>query len=176
MYKSTYKLLFFLVLGLVSQIPALSLANNINEYTIKAAFIYNFARFTEWPDESNELRVCVYGEDPFGSSIDKINGKQSNGRTIKVIRTRSIEEVKSCHIAFLNIIPPERRLFARALQEIEGANVLTISDAKGVIDFGVMIGLKIDKNKVAFDVNHTITKASDIEISAKLLRLAKVVN
>lgn len=176
MYKSTYKLLFFLVLGLVSQIPALSLANNINEYTIKAAFIYNFARFTEWPDESKELRVCIYGKDPFGASIDKLNGKQSNGRIIKVIRTRSIEEVKSCHIAFLNIIPPERRLYARALRDIEGANVLTISDAEGVVGFGVMIGLKIDNDKVAFDVNHTVAKASEIEISAKLLRLAKVVN
>ena len=165
-----------MVLGLVSQIPALSLADNVSEYTIKAAFIYNFARFTEWPDESDELKVCIYGEDPFGSSIDMLNGKQSNGRTIKVIRTRSIDEVKSCHIAFLNIIPPVRRLFARALQDIEGANVLTVSDAEGVIDFGVMIGLKLDNDKVAFDVNHTVAKASNIEISAKLLRLAKVVN
>lgn len=165
-----------LTLGLVSQIPALSSANNIDEYTIKAAFIYNFARFTEWPDESKELRVCIYGEDPFGASIDKLNGKQSNGRTIKVIRTRSIEEVKSCHIAFLNIIPPERRLFARALNDIKGANVLTISDVEGVVSFGVMIGLNIDNNKVAFDVNHTVAKTTDIEISAKLLRLAKVVN
>ena len=165
-----------MVLGLVSQIPMLSLADNVSEYTIKAAFIYNFARFTEWPDESDELKVCIYGEDPFGSSIDVLNGKQSNGRTIKVIRTRSIDEVKSCHIAFLNIIPPVRRLFARALQDIEGTNVLTVSDAEGVIDFGVMIGLKLENDKVAFDVNHTVAKASNIEISAKLLRLAKVVN
>jgi hypothetical protein len=176
LYKNTYKLLLLLVLGLVSQVPALSLADNVSEYTIKAAFIYNFARFTEWPDESDELKVCIYGEDPFGSSIDILNGKQSSGRTIKVIRTRSIDEVKSCHIAFLNIIPPVRRLFARALQDIEGANVLTVSDAEGVIDFGVMIGLKLDNDKVAFDVNHTVAKASNIEISAKLLRLAKVVN
>jgi hypothetical protein len=165
-----------LVLGLVSQAPAQSHADNINEYTIKAAFIYNFARFTQWPDESNELKVCIYGDDPFGSSIDRLNGKQSKGRTIQVIRTRSIEDVKSCHIAFLNIIPPERRLFARALQDIENANVLTISDAEGVVDFGVMIGLKIDRDKVAFDVNHTVAKATEIEISAKLLMLAKKVN
>lgn len=156
--------------------PTLTHAGSVNEYTIKAAFIYNFARFTEWPDESNELKVCIYGKDPFGSSIDNLNGKQSNGRTIKVIRTRSIEEVKSCHIAFLNIIPPERRLFARALREIGKASVLTISDADDVVDFGVMIGLKLDNDKVAFDVNHTVAKSSDIDISAKLLRLAKVVN
>ena len=176
MIKNILQIAILLALNLVSVMPAISLADNVAEYTIKAAFIYNFARFTEWPDESDELRVCIYGEDPFGPTIDKLNGEQIKGRTIKIIRTRSIHDVKSCHIAFLNIIPPERRLFARALRDIEGASVLTISDAEGVIDFGVMIGLRIDNDKIAFDVNHTVAKASNIGISAKLLRLAKVVN
>jgi hypothetical protein len=170
------KIIVFLALNLASMMPLLSYADNISEYTIKAAFIYNFARFTEWPDDSDDLKVCIYGEDPFGPTIDSLNGEQIKGRTIQVIRTRSIHDVRSCHIAFLNIIPPERRLFARALRDIEGASVLTISDAEGVIDFGVMIGLRIDNDKVAFDVNHTVAKASNIGISAKLLRLAKVVN
>ena len=168
--------MIILSLSLVSLVPASSLADNISEYTIKAAFIYNFARFTEWPDESDELKVCVYGDDPFGPAIDKLSGERIKGRTIEVVRTKSINDVKSCHIAFMNIIPPERRLFARALRDIQGASVLTISDAEGVIDFGVMIGLRIDNDKVAFDVNHTVAKASNIGISAKLLRLAKVVN
>ena len=176
MKQITLKFAIFLSLGLVSLIPASSLADNISEYTIKAAFIYNFARFTEWPDESDELRVCIYGDDPFGTAIDKLSGERIKGRTIEVVRTKSINDVKSCHIAFLNIIPPERRLFTRALRSIQGASVLTISDAEGVIDFGVMIGLRIDNDKVAFDVNHTVAKASNIGISAKLLRLAKVVN
>jgi len=172
----TLKFVIILSLSLVSLVPASSLADNISEYTIKAAFIYNFARFTEWPDESDELKVCVYGDDPFGPAIDKLSGERIKGRTIEVVRTKSINDVKSCHIAFMNIIPPERRLFARALRDIQGASVLTISDAEGVIDFGVMIGLRIDNDKVAFDVNHTVAKASNIGISAKLLRLAKVVN
>lgn len=176
MKQITLKFLIFLSLSLASLVPASSLADNISEYTIKAAFIYNFARFTEWPDESDELRVCVYGDDPFGPTIDKLNGEKIKGRIIEVVRTKSINDVKSCHIAFLNIIPPERRLFARALRDIQGASVLTISDAEGVIDFGVMIGLRIDNDKVAFDVNHTVAKESNIGISAKLLRLAKVVN
>lgn len=176
MFNIRYKLMLLLAISLASQMPVLSQANNISEYKIKAAFIYNFARFTQWPDDTNELKICVYGEDPFGSSIDSLNGKQSNDRTIKIVRTKLIEEVKSCHIAFLNIIPPERRLFVRALKEIQDTNVLTIADAANVIDFGVMIGLKINNDKVAFDVNHTIARASDIKISAKLLRLAQEVN
>ena len=176
MFNNIYKLFVLPILSLASLSPTLSYADNISEHTVKAAFIYNFARFTQWPDDTDELKICIYGKDSFGSSIDKLNGKKVNDRAIRIIRTKKIEEVRSCHIAFLNIIPPEKRLFDRALANIEGYNILTISDADDVIDFGIMIGLKIDNNKVAFDVNHTVAKASGIEISAKLLRLANEVN
>lgn len=176
MYRKTIKRLLLLAAILVAQAPVAAFAENISEYTIKAGFIYNFARFTQWPDDTGELKVCIYGRDPFGINIDKLNGKQSNGRTIKVVRTRLISEVRTCHIAFLNIIPPERHLFERALKKLDGSNVLTVSDADGVIDFGVMIGLRIDNDKVAFDINHTMAQASNIEISAKILRLAREVN
>ena len=156
--------------------PTLANAKNISEYRIKAAFIYNFAKFTQWPDQDDELRICIYGDDPFGQSIDALTGKQNNRRTVKIIRTKLIEEIRSCHIAYLNIIPPERRLYLQALDKIDGTNVLTISDAKDVIEFGVMIGLMIHDEKIAFEINHTAAKASDINISAKLLRLAKRIN
>ena len=70
----------------------------------------------------------------------------------------------------------KHHLFQQALNKINGANVLTVSDAANVIDFGVMISLRIDNNKVAFDVNNTVAQASNLEISAKLLRLAREVN
>lgn len=176
MYMKTIKRLLLLVTILVTQAPVVAIAENISEYTIKAGFIYNFAKFTQWPDKSGELKVCIFGKDPFGSNIDKINGKKSNGRTIRVVRTKRIEDVRSCHIVFLNIIPPERYLFERALKKIDGSHVLTVSDAANVTDFGVMIGLSINDDKVSFDVNHTMALASNLEISAKLLRLAREVN
>ena len=151
-------------------------AANVSEYKIKAGFIYNFAKFTKWPDESDELKICIFGIDPFGNTIDSLNGRQSNGRTIKIIRTKNIDEIKTCHIAFLNIIPPERHLFERALKKIRGTHVLTVADAANVTDFGVMIGMRISNDKIAFDVNHTVAQASNLEISAKLLRLASQVN
>ena len=176
LYKNFSRRWLLLLTLLVSQVPVVSFADNASEYTIKAGFIYNFAKFTQWPDSADELKVCIYGKDPFGTNIDKLNGKQIKGRTIRIIRTQLIEEVKSCHIAFLNIIPPERHLFERALKEIRGNHVLTISDAANVIDFGVMIGLRINNDRVAFEVNNTIAQASNLEISAKLLRLASAVN
>ena len=175
MNRALHKILLAMVVALVSQLPAVASADSVSEYSIKAAFIYNFARFTHWADESDTLKICIYGKDPFGSNIDKLNGKKINNRTISVVRTQLIDDVKSCQIAFLNIIPPERHLFRQALNKIQGANVLTVADAANVVDFGVMIGMRIDDNKVGFEVNHTAAKASDLEISAKLLMLAKEV-
>lgn len=165
-----------LVAILAAQAPVPTFAENISEYTIKAGFIYNFAKFTQWPDDAQELKICIYGKDPFGSNIDSLNGKKSNGRTIRVVRTNLIDEVRTCHIAFLNIIPPDRYLFERALNKIRGSHVLTISDAPYVTEFGVMIGMRINDDKIAFDVNHTVAQASNLEISAKLLKLAGEVN
>ncbi len=176
MHKATIKLFLLLVTVLVTQAPVTASAENVSEYTIKAGFIYNFAKFTKWPDESEDLKICIFGKDPFGNTINSLNGRQSNGRTIKIIRTKKIDEIKNCHIAFLNIIPPERHLFERALKKIKGTNVLTIADAANVTDFGVIIGMRIDNDKIAFDVNHTVAQASNLEISAKLLRLASQVN
>lgn len=175
MYKKLFKFVTLLLVTLVSQMPAVTQAGNVSEYKIKAAFIYNFARFTQWQDGTDELNLCIYGRDPFESHIDGLNGKKINNKTVNVIRTQSIEEVKTCHIVFLNIIPPERRLFERALKKINGANVLTISDAENVINFGVMIGLVIENDKVGFEVNYTAAKSSKLEISAQLLKLAKEV-
>ena len=175
MNRKIYKLLLIMCFTAVFHMPSVSLASSVSEYKIKAAFIYNFAKFTKWPDKTGDLRVCIYGKDPFGSKIDDLDGKQSNGRTIKIVRTQLIKDVRSCHIAFLNIIPPERRMFKWALRQIKGSNVLTVSDAANVTDFGVMIGLVIKNNKVAFNVNHSEAKSSDLVISSKLLRLAREV-
>lgn len=175
MVKPLIKLMLVLLIVSSSQMPALSFAGNVSEYKIKVAFIYNFARFTEWPDDTSELKICIYGKDPFDSYIDSLNGKKVNDKTIKILRTRKIEEVRSCHIAFLNIIPPERHLFELALNQIKGARVLTIADAADVVSYGVMIGLVIDDDRVGFEVNHTVAKSAKLEISAQLLRLAKEV-
>lgn len=175
MYIKIFRVLLTLLVAMALHMPALSYASNVPEYKIKAAFIYNFARFTQWQDGSGDLNICIYGKDPFDSYIDDLKGKKINNKTVKVIRTQIIEDVKFCHIAFLNIIPPEKHLFERALKKIDSANVLTIADADNVTQYGVMIGLVIENDKVGFKVNHTVAKASNLEISSQLLKLAKEV-
>lgn len=173
MFKYVIKIQLILLIILGAQVPTESFAGNVSEYKIKVAFIYNFARFTEWPDDATELKICVYGKDPFDSYLDSLNGKMVEDKVIKIVRTIKINEVKSCHIAFLNIVPPEQYLFERALNTIKGTRVLTIADAKDVVNYGVMIGLVIEDDRVGFKVNHTMAKSEQLEISAQLLKLAK---
>lgn len=175
MYKYIFKLLLVLIVAFTSQMPTVTFAGNVSEYKIKAAFIYNFSRFTQWPDDGSELIICIHGKDPFGSYIDSLSGKKAGEKTIKVIRTQLIDEVRSCHIVFLNIIPTEQRLFEQALNKIKDTNVLTIADVENAVRFGVMVGLVIKEDKVGFELNHTAAKASGLKISAKLLMLAKEV-
>lgn len=175
MFKHIFKLLLSLIVVLASQMPTASFASEVPEYKIKAAFIYNFARFTQWSDGTSDLRICIYGKDPFGFHANNLDGKKIGEKTINIVRTQLIEDVKSCHIVFLNIIPPERHLFERALNKIKGANVLTIADADNVVSFGVMIGLTIENDKVGFKVNNTAVQATELKISSQLLALAKEV-
>lgn len=175
MFKRLLKLILVLLVMSASQMPTLSLAGKVSEYKNKVAFIYNFARFTEWPDDNSELKICVYGKDPFDSYIDSLNGRKIDDKTIKIVRTPKIEEVRTCNIAFLNLISPERHLFELALKQIKGTRILTISDAADVVKFGVMIGLLIEDDKVGFVINHTLAKSAKLVISAQLLRLAKEV-
>jgi len=167
--------LLFATLFIAPSLSSYANADAISEYVIKVKFIHNFIRFTQWPTESDELKICIYGKDPFGLEIDKLNGKITNQRKITITRTQLIEEVKSCDLVFLNIQPPKRHLFERALAELNEAAVLTVSDANKAADYGVMIELNITKDKIAFRVNHTAAKNSDLKISAKLLRLAREV-
>jgi len=174
-YRSISRLLSLVMLVFVTSMPAKTNADTVSEYIVKVKFIHNFIRFTRWPDDSKEIKICIYGTDPFGLEIDKLAGKIINDRTITIIRTQIIEEVRSCHLVFLNIIPPKQHLFERALTKLNKTHVLTISDANDAVKYGVMIELNITDNKVAFKVNHTAAKSSDLKISAKLLRLAKEV-
>jgi len=173
-----YMQLRAIIVFMLALAPQVAYSETISEYAIKAAFIYNFARFTEWPVDRDDtsgdtLKVCIYGKDPFKSIIDKIEGKKANNKTIKIVRTNSLKEVKACHIAFLNVIPPQKRLFERVLTKLKGAHVLTISDAADAVDFGVMIGLTVDdENKVKFDINLSSANDEKIKISSKIVNLA----
>ncbi len=143
----------------------------LTEYQVKAAYLYNFISFTEWPaDTAAELRLCVYGPDPFGTEIDALHGKNVGGRTLVVARVTTVGRLDSCQIVFLS-----REVVSnlpRILDELRGQTVLTIADSPGAVQDGVAINMRNDASRVSFEVNLGAVHRQGLNLSFRLLRLA----
>lgn len=174
MFKVIYKCFIPLTVATACLGSTVASANaaTVSDYARKAEFIYNFSKFTQWPEQTGELKICIYGRDPFGNAFDNLNKKINNKRTIKVIRTQSIDKAEKCHIAFINNVPEEKRYYKRVMRRLNRSGVLTIANDDKARAFEVMIGLTNNKN-ITFKANKTIVNNSSIRISSKLLRLAK---
>ena len=149
------------------------------EYEVKAAFLYNFAKFVEWPPgafhgSDDVMTFCVFGEDPVVGALDRVvSGKTINNRPLRVMLPKQISELHSCHILFL--AASEKKHLPQLFAGLRGAPVLTVSDAEHFIQAGGMIGFLIDDNKVRFEINVRAAGESRLNASSKLLALAKAV-
>ena len=146
------------------------------EYQIKAAFLYNFAKFVEWPadrfaDESSSIIFCVIGKDPFGATLeDTVSGKTGKGRHIDISRIDSVDDLDACHLLFVGLSEPER--LRQIVASSHAANVLTVGDIDDFIEFGGIIGLMKRENKIQFEINLISAKQARLKLDLKLLRLA----
>ncbi|HKX33468.1 MAG TPA: YfiR family protein [Blastocatellia bacterium] len=154
-------------------------AQSIDEYQVKIAFLYNFAKFVEWPIETfvtnkGSLTVGVVGEDPFGKTIDQfMNGKTVNGRQVTIKRLKLGQNLKDCHILFIS--SSEQRRVPQIVESLKGTSVLTISELQQFTQQGGMINLILDDDKIRFEVNLNAAAQAHLRISSKLLALAKSV-
>jgi hypothetical protein len=147
------------------------LAGELPEYRLKAAFIYNFALFTEWPAEvGNTLNLCVVGKDPFGEEIDPLNGKPVGARTIAVQRKAPGDPLKGCQVVF--IAGSAVSGLQRVLEGVRGSPVLTIADTPGAASRGVALNMNLVQDKVTFEANMEAARNARLTLSSKLLRLA----
>lgn len=147
------------------------------EYQLKAAFLYNFAQFVEWPDDTFDdsqapIVIQVVGHSPFGGALDHaVRGKLVNGRRIEVRYYAEAAAVKPGHIVFL--CASERNNIEQVLKKA-GAAALTVGDYDRFTQDGGMFRFFGESNKVRFEVNLEAAKRSRLKISSKLLKLAKV--
>jgi len=146
------------------------------EYALKAAFIYNFARFTNWGDRPDKaLNLCVLGRDPFGSALDTIDNKEVGQLHIVVKRLRDVDKAfHGCQIVFIAdsemdnfLLQPERIRLA--------GGVMTIADQEGAARRGVTVELTTADQRVGFEFNQASATQAKVEVSSKLLRLARKV-
>lgn len=152
--------------------------NAVREYEIKAAFVYNFAKFTEWPeyafyDADTPLRVCALGHDPIRPGLEALAGKSVQLRQIAISVLGRIEESNSCHLIFVS--KSEADELPEIMEYLSHRPILTVSDIDGFADAGGMIALKTVDNKIRFTVNILATRTGGLSLSPQVLRLADIV-
>lgn len=170
------KMTCFLLFALLANATGTQVrAQTINEYQVKAAFIFNFAKFVEWPSdafgEGGALVVGVIGDDPFGGALDRLNGNTANGRALRIKRFRWGDDLRACHVLFISA--SEGRHLNKIMQSISGRSVLTIGESTQFGQSGGMIRFVIQDNKVRFEINASAAGQAGLRISSKLLALSK---
>jgi YfiR/HmsC-like len=154
-------------------------AQSASEYQVKAAFLYNFAKFVEWPpsgfrDATAPLQICILGRDPFGQGLrDLVNTKTVNGRKLEVDYMVDMQLARACHILF--IASSEKARVKQILESMRGTIALTVGDTEGFAEQGGMINFLLDNDRVLFEVNRNAAEQAGLRISSKLLSVAKAV-
>lgn len=145
------------------------------EYEVKAAFIYNFAKFVEWPSKPSQssVAVCVAGKDPFGSAFVPIEDKTVGNKKIIIKRNVSFQNLEGCNILFISNSEKER--LPQILEGLGGLPVLTIGDTTGFALDGVMINFYMEDKTVRFEINQGAVSHAGLKISSKLLKIAKII-
>jgi hypothetical protein len=150
------------------------------EYELKAAFLYNFIKFTEWPPEElgkgdSPFIIGVLGKDPFGAALDKvIQGEIIHHKPVVARRfARMDEAAATSHVLFIS--SSEENNLAGLLKVLGGQSVLTVGEMENFAQRGGIICLKKENNRIVFEINLEAAKRAKLSMNAQLLKLAKVV-
>jgi YfiR/HmsC-like len=147
------------------------------EYEIKAAFLYNFAKFIQWPphvfaSSDAPLTLCVLGSDPFGPTLDDtVRAEHVEGRPIAVARPGDPGAAAGCHIVFVS--SSEEARFAGILSRLDRRVILTVGEGPSFLAAGGHVSFFLEGNHVRFAVNTAALRECDLQVSSKLLRVAR---
>lgn len=151
--------------------------DNSLEYQIKAAFLYNFAKFVEWPNSgtnsADTFIVGVLGPDPFGGLLERtLQGKSLAGKTVVVKHYNRPEQARECKVLFVGI--SDRASLPQVLSAL-APGVLTVGQERAFLNAGGMISFFLVDRKVRFEVNREPAQKAGLHISAQLLKLSRAV-
>jgi hypothetical protein len=157
-------------------LPEFAQQGKPGEYEVKAVYLYNFARFVNWPQGSNKagtFTVCVLGRDPFGPILDEtLAGDTIGGRKPIARRVASVHETE-CEILYIS--SSEAGRVKQILASIDKPGVLTVSDLPDFATGGGMIQFVMKENKVRFEVNLAAAEKAGLNVSSQLLKVAAAV-
>jgi hypothetical protein len=153
--------------------------NASSEYQVKAAFLFHFAQFVDWPpetfkDAASPLTYCTVGGDPFRGALEAtLNGKAVEGRWVRVLHFKEAQEIQGCQVMFIGIA--DKKFISATMADLKGTPVLTVGESEHFVQEGGMIGFFLEDNKVRFEINLNAAEHAKLKISARLLALAKTV-
>lgn len=147
-------------------------SQQLNESRIKAAFVFNVARYVSWPAASNEPFVIgVLGRGTVDSAWQELRGKTVHGRTLDVRKSDDLDDLLNCQIVF--ITASKRKNLSQILLLLQDYPILSISDTEGFAQAGGMVHLIKEDDRIRFRINLAAAHRSGLKISSQLLKLAK---
>jgi len=168
----TFWLRLLFIGGLFGNLAFAGPSREPTEYELKAAILYNFALFAEWPISPSEtFNLCLYGPDPFGAAIEALTRRTLLDRPIQIQRPRQPSEISACHLLYIS---PQALPDLPPLLAVAGDKpILTIADQPQTTDTsGSVIHLGLDRQKIIFDIDLAAANRAGLRLSSKLLRLA----
>jgi len=152
---------------------------DVSEYRLKAVFLYNFAKFADWPDgtlgEPGEpIVVGVYDAKPFEGAFGDLEGKRAKGRPLILLEGQTFSELEGCHIVFLNA--PDDLLIKSLLQRLRSRPVLTVGERTGFCRWGGIVNFSMQEGRVRLQVNRVAAEKAGLQLSAQLLEVSELVD
>lgn len=162
---------FFCALVWALAVPAVR-AQTASEAAVKAGFVYNFIKFTQWPGprEGTPIRLCAASARPLDGQLSLLQGRSVGNRLIDVRLATPATEWRQCDVLFLGEEDADRLPLVSA--RVARAPVLTLGDLPGFVDAGGMIGLRVESSRVRFDVNLNSAQQSGLVLNSQMLKLA----
>jgi|SRR5450631_16647 hypothetical protein len=145
-------------------------------YQVKAAFLYNFAKFVEWPAETFKnagapIHLCVLGTTPLSWMLEEtVRNKNVDGRALSVRGFSTVNLAADCQILFVSA--SEQKHLRAILESTKSSDVLTVGETNSFVDEGGVVGFNLDHGRIHFDINLQAAQLQRLRISSKLLSLA----
>lgn len=154
-------------------------AEEFDEYAVKAAYLYNFTKYVEWPPEAfaspeAPLLICIAGDNPFGKALTSLVGKRVDNRPVEVRLLPTATGIEHCHVLYLGQVDQGR--FKAWLAKLGPLPILTVGDSGDFALAGGMIGLVKTNQRIRFTINLAATRLAGLRLSSQLLKLATILD
>ena len=148
------------------------------EYKIKAVYLFNFLKFTEWTEVKflglgDTIRITILGEDPFGDAFESLEGRTIKGKILQITQISSIQNLEPCHLLYIS--NSEKDYLEQVFKFVDNSKMLTVGETELFTQLGGIIGFLIEDNTVQFVINLSAADRAGIKFSSQLLQIARII-